>query len=180
MRLAIYARSKSHEYAGDLLKSIQVPESIAQQIVSSIASDAANSEQARRIELDGIKQRLALLRSRIDRLYEDRLDGKITEEFWATKSSEYREQELALETAQKRLTLPVAADRALSVERIFELGNKAYSLYLTRNAAKQAQLLKMVLLNCATDGANLWPNYRKPFDVIAQRAKIKNGRGERI
>ena len=162
---------------GDLLKGIQVPESIAQQIVSSIASDAASSEHARRTELDAIKQRLALLRSRIDRLYEDKLDGKITEEFWAAKSSEYREQELALETAQKRLTLPVAADHALTVERIFELGNKAYSLYLTRNAAEQAQLLKMVLLNCVTDGANLWPNYRKPFDVIAQRAKNEEWSG---
>jgi site-specific DNA recombinase len=127
--------------------------------------------------LDGVKQRLALLRSRIDRLYEDKLDGKITQEFWATKASEYREQELALETALKRLTRPVAPDHALTVERIFELANKAYSLYLTRNAAEQAQLLKMVLLNCATDGANLWPNYRKPFDVIAQRAKNEQWSG---
>jgi hypothetical protein len=90
--------------------------------------------------LDGVKQRLALLRSRIDRLYEDKLDGKITQEFWATKASEYREQELALETALKRLTRPVVPDHALTVERIFELANKAYSLYLTRNAAEQAQL----------------------------------------
>jgi site-specific DNA recombinase len=83
----------------ELLKGIQVPDSIAQQIVSSITKDATSSEQARRTELDGVKQRLALLRSRIDRLYEDKLaklDGKITQEFWATKASEYREQELAV------------------------------------------------------------------------------------
>ena len=79
--------------------------------------------------------------------------------------------------SHERLTAPVAPNRALTAERILELGNKAYSLYLTRNAAEQAQLLKMVLLNCATDGANLWPNYRKPFDVIAQRAKNEEWSG---
>ena len=169
--------AKVADMLGDLLKGIQVPDRIAQQVVSSIATDAASSEQARRVELDGVTQRLALLRSRIDRLYEDKLDGKITEEFWAEKSSAYREQELALETALKRLTRPTLTDHALTVERTFELANKAYSLYVRRNAAEQAQLLKMVLLNCATDGVNLWPNYKKPFDLIAQRAKNEEWSG---
>ncbi len=162
---------------GEVLKGIQVPESVARQIVASITTDTATGEQARKTELESVKQRLALLRSRIDRLYEDKLDDKITEEFWAAKASEYREQELALETALKRLSQPVPADRALAVERIFELANKAYSLYLTRNAAEQGQLLRMLLLNCATDGANLWPTYRKPFDLIAQRAKNEEWSG---
>jgi len=29
----------------------------------------------------------------------------------------------------------------------------------------------MVLLNCAVDGVNIQPTYRKPFDLIFQRAK---------
>ncbi len=29
----------------------------------------------------------------------------------------------------------------------------------------------MVLLNCAVDGVNIQPTYRKPFDMIFQRAK---------
>ena len=61
--------------------------------------------------------------------------------------------------------------RSLTVERIFELANKARFLYVTRNAHERAQLLKMVLLNCATDGVTLTPTYRKPFDIIFERAK---------
>jgi IstB-like ATP binding protein len=48
---------------------------------------------------------------------------------------------------------------------------RAHSLYLTRNHAKRGQLLKSVLLNCATDGVSLTPTYRKPFDLIFQRTK---------
>ncbi len=162
---------------GDVLKGIQVPETVACQIVASIASDSANGEHARQTELESVKQRLAQLRSRMDRMYEDKLDGKITEQFWTAKSSEYREQELVLEAALRRLSQPPAADRALTAERIFELANKAHSLYVARNAAEQGQILKMLLLNCATDGVNLWPNYRKPFDLIAQRVKNEEWSG---
>jgi hypothetical protein len=52
-----------------------------------------------------------------------------------------------------------------------ELANKAYSLYLARNPQEQAQLLRMVLLNCAIDGTTVQPTYRKPFDLIFERAR---------
>jgi hypothetical protein len=45
------------------------------------------------------------------------------------------------------------------------------------NSAERGQLLKTVLLNCATDGLNLWPVYRKPFDVIFERAKSEDWSG---
>ncbi len=31
----------------------------------------------------------------------------------------------------------------------------------------------MVLSNCATDGVSLYPEYRKPFDLIFERAKAE-------
>ena len=60
---------------------------------------------------------------------------------------------------------------------VFELANKAHFLYLTRNSAERGQLLKSVLLNCATDGVSLSPTYRKPFDLIFERAKTENWSG---
>ena len=36
-------------------------------------------------------------------------------------------------------------------------------------------MLRTVLLNCAIDGASLYPSYRKPFDLIFQQKKMKNG-----
>jgi len=58
----------------------------------------------------------------------------------------------------------------LDAKRILELANKAYSLYLTQNPTEQAKLLGIVFLNCSIDAASVWPSYRKPFDLIFQRA----------
>jgi hypothetical protein len=84
---------------------------------------------------------------------------------------DWRDQEIELEATLYRLEKPVGPQNVLTAQRILELANRAYSLYLTRNHAERGQLLKSVLLNCATDGVNLTPTYREPFDLIFQRAK---------
>ncbi len=76
-------------------------------------------------------------------MYEDKLDGKIEEEFWARKMSEWREQERTLESQLAGLSVRATADRVLSVERIFELAHRAHYLYLTRNAEERGQLLNL-------------------------------------
>ena len=68
-----------------------------------------------------------------------------------------------------------------SVPRIWTASNcnRAYSLYVRQNAADQGKLLEMVLSNCTTDGVNLYPAYRKPFDLIFERAKTEEWRARR-
>jgi site-specific DNA recombinase len=168
---------KVSERLGEVLRSIYVPEDIAAAIVSSLESDRTGAESLRQQDLAAAKQRLAALRTRMDQMYEDKLDGKIDEDFWARRMNEWREQERCLEARIEQLSTPLTPQRALTVQTILELANKAYSLYLTRNPAEQGQLLRMVLLNCATDGVSLWPTYRKPFDLIFQRAQRKEWSG---
>jgi hypothetical protein len=91
--------------------------------------------------------------------------------------NEWREQERRLESELSRRKVEVTAESVLTVKRIFELANRAHFLYLTRNHAERAQLLKSVLLNCDTDGVSLWPVYRKPFDLIFERAKNQEWSG---
>ena len=165
------------ERMGDLLKQIYVPETIARTIVNSLNGDVNRSEAERQQQIAGLKQRLATIRTRMDSLYEDKLDGKITEEFWTRKQAEYSDQERTIETALSSLSIPITPDRVLNIQRIFELANKAHFLYVTRNHTERGQLLKSVLLNCATDGVSLWPTYRKPFDLIFQRAKNEEWSG---
>jgi site-specific DNA recombinase len=70
------------ERMGELLKQIYVPETMARTIVGSLNADMNRSEAERQEQVAGLKQRVASLRTRMDQLYEDKLDGKITEKFW--------------------------------------------------------------------------------------------------
>ena len=119
---------------------------------------------------------MAGIRTRLDQAYNDKLDGKITEDFWTRKTREWQQEEQQVLLAVNGLH-DAGPDRALTANRISELANKAYFLYVRQNPVEQGKLLKIVLSNCAIDGASLYPNYRKPFDLICKAAKNEEWSG---
>ncbi len=162
---------------GEVLRGIYVPETVVHGIVESLQGDRERSDTQRQEQLTAMKHRLTALRTRMDQMYEDKLDGQIDEEFWTRKTNEWREQERQLQGGLERLSLPQTAENVLSAQRILELANRAYPLYLTRNHAERGQLLKTVLLNCTTDGITVTPTYKKPFDLILERAETEDWSG---
>ena len=169
--------SRLSDQLGSILKNIYVPEHVVTAIVESMTGDQTRAQEQRSAQITSAQQRLATLRTRMDQAYEDRLDGKLDEQMWTRKLRDWREQEIELEAALHRLETPITAENVLTAQRTLELANRAYSLYFTRNHAERGQLLKSVLLNCTTDGLNLTPTYRKPFDLIFQRAKNEEWSG---
>ncbi|HVH85661.1 MAG TPA: recombinase family protein, partial [Terriglobales bacterium] len=169
--------SRVSEQLGSILKNLYVPEHVVTAIVESMSEDQARAEDQRAAQITSAQQRLSALRTRMDQAYEDKLDGKLDEQMWTRKIRDWREQEIELEATLHLLETPITAENVLTAQRTLELANRAYSLYFTRDHAERGQLLKSVLLNCATDGVNLTPTYRKPFDLIFQRAKNEEWSG---
>lgn len=66
---------------GELLKQIYIPETIAHTIVASLQAENARSQEERQKRATAVQQRLAALRSRMDQMYEDKLDGKVDSDF---------------------------------------------------------------------------------------------------
>ena len=102
----------------------------------------------------------------------------MTEEFWERKASDWRTEEQQVMMAIQGLNAADTSDRALEAEKVFELANKAYSLYLSQNPTEQAKLLRMLVSNYSVDGTSATPAYRYPFDLIFKNAKTENGRDD--
>jgi hypothetical protein len=113
----------------------------------------------------------------MDAAYTDKLDGKIPEDFWERKMSDWRMEEQQVKMAIQGLTNAETGDRALDAQRIFELANKAYSLYVSQNPVEKAKLLRMLFSNCSVDAVSVTPTYRKPFDMIVKRARLEEWSG---
>ena len=83
---------------GDVLKDIYVPEEVADTILASLDSDRARADSERQKRMDTTQQRIAVLRARMDQMYEDKLDGTIDDDFRSRKMNEWRDQERRLES----------------------------------------------------------------------------------
>jgi hypothetical protein len=84
-------------------------------------------------------RREALLRNRMDAAYVDKLDGKITEEFWERKMGDWRLEEQQVKLTLEGLASAKTEDRALSAERTLELANKAYLLVCFAGFVRKGQ-----------------------------------------
>ncbi len=164
---------------GEPLKGLQVPQEVVSRIVGVLREDQSSAGARIAAERSRLESRLAALRTRMDKAYEDKLDGVIEPEFFERKMTEWRGQEQQVRMALQGLGDAISSDRALDAERIFELANKAYSLYVSQNPVEKAKLLRMLLSNCSVDAVSVTPTYRKPFDMIFQRAKKEEWSGRR-
>jgi site-specific DNA recombinase len=157
---------------GQILKDIHIPDDILEQLQNSLLNDKDREETIRKQQGERLASRLTLVLRRMDQAYQDKLDGKISEEFWMRKSEEWQTEEKEIRASLHALET-AKPERVLDAVRTLELANKAYFLYVKQDHAEKAKLLKMVLSNCGIDAASLYPTYRKPFDLIFQRVKTE-------
>jgi site-specific DNA recombinase len=165
------------ERLGDVLKDVYIPDEVVQSIESRLQREQVQARNRSTVERANLEKQLAALHRRMDGAYTDKLDGRISEEFWDRTRVNLEQQEMRLKSLIFDQDETKQSDRLLDVHRILELANKAYFLYVTRKPAEQAELLKMVLLNCSIDAVSLYPTYKKPFDMIFKRAKLHEWSG---
>ena len=122
---------------GDVLRGIRVPDHVARAIVESVENDHGS---ARRSGCENCQRRNS------DSPHCARGWTGCTRTNWTARSTrisgngraDWRTEERALQSAADSLDMPLPENRALTAQRILELANKAYFLYLTRNPAEQA------------------------------------------
>ena len=113
----------------------------------------------------------------MDAAYADKLDGKISVEFWQRKQAEWGEEEQRIKAQLSALKDQNCATDLADARRILELAQTAHSRLVVKPPSEQAEILRNVLLNCAIDSTSLYPSYRQPFDLIAQRVKSEEWSG---
>jgi DNA invertase Pin-like site-specific DNA recombinase len=106
------------------------------------------------------------LQDRVDSMYEDKLDGRIANEFFDSKAAEIR---AAQTTIIRDLGAHQTANRSYIEEgvQLLELAHRAHALFESQPAAEKRKLLDFVLSNCTWKGGELTAKYRQPFDVLA-------------
>jgi hypothetical protein len=75
---------------GKILKDIHIPHDILAQLQKPLLNDKGREEEVRRQQGERLAQRQSEVHRRMDEAYQDKLDGKISGEFWMRKSGEWQ------------------------------------------------------------------------------------------
>ncbi len=118
-------------------------------------------------QINSLRGRQDKLRDRIDNLYIDKLDGKISEEYWLAKHNQWSNE---LNIVQENVKTYENANISFmeDCEKILKICNEIKSLYIIGDNSEKRELLNYVLQNLTLEGEKLCYTYKKPFDIFAK------------
>lgn len=153
-------------YSGNSEISEKLAEWIKRVLKDSHAAETEYHAQA----LEKLDREYQMIQKRVDALYDDKLDEKITEEFYKKKLDQYQGQLNAI-LNQKNRHQSAGVDYYELGTSILELSRKAVNTYLSRSNTEKRQLLQILLSNLYLKDGNLSPVYHPAFQILAEKAK---------
>ena len=136
--------------------------------ISSVLAESFKDEQRYTKErINSLNTQKQKLRERIGKIYLDKLDCKISEDFWPDRHNKWTQDLLAIQNA-------ITAHEKTNINfiemgtKFLKICNEVEDLYKVADNSEKRELLNYVLQNLCMDGENLSYEYKKPFDIFAK------------
>ncbi len=149
-----------------LFQSIQIPEYAYNEVSEALRTAHEDKKRMRDSTLANIDAEIEKYQRRIEKVYEDHLDGKIPDLLYQRKFEEYRTSQKSLQN--KRVNIEQVEDEYYgTVNHLLRLSKNAPKLFEKANNEQKRSMINLVLSNLQLDGNQLRWEYKKPFDTMA-------------
>ena len=112
-----------------------------------------------------IKHRIDVLNRRLSKLYDDRMDGIITDDFYFEKRDDWQKE---LDELCFKFEKTATSNRNLidDANLVIELSKDAHSLYLRQTPKEKAELMKLLAIELLFDGEKLIITPHSAFSTL--------------
>ena len=144
----------------------------AEQIKEKIKQNHAQEIEYKESTLKALQTRYNQLQRRLDVLYDDRLDEKISPERWELKQKEITNEQATIQEQIQKLK----AEEAKYFEiwlNIMDLARRAREIYEKRSPEERRLLLTHIFSNLMLNDGKVLPTLKKPVAVLAKRVQQK-------
>ena len=149
----------------ELYKSLQIPLNVIEQITSTLRTSHQDKTQFHRTMLQSFQSEYQKYETRIEKMYEDKLDGNINASLYNQKREEYRRKQDELTDKIARLGI-ADEEYYLTSEYFLRIASRAYDLFLSSEPEQKRQLIKITLQNLKLKGKKIDFELVKPFDQV--------------
>ena len=168
-----HARTRLREEQVDeqvlsLFEQLEVPdEKVRDWFANALRARARDQQRETADKVVDLNRQVAVLSKQQDQLLNLRLLEEIDQDTFASKNTNLRDRiaRLSLKIEAQHRNKSEQADIAV---KVFELSQMLRDKWLTADIAAKRQLLEIVCLNLSLVDGTLVPEWRKPFDVLAE------------
>lgn len=147
-------QERIEESFGEFLKKLSMPVSEFERlknVVKEFINQGCDYIEQKTAE---IKRRIDVLNRRLSKLYDEHIDGIISDDLYFEKRDAWQKE---LDELLFNFEMTASSNRNLinDAETIIELSKDAYSLYLRQTPKEKAELMKLLTIELLFDGQNL-------------------------
>jgi hypothetical protein len=134
-------------------------------------------EKTENTMIENISKQIQLLKNRLNKMYIDKIDGKIQEEFFNEKSVEWNNEIQELEVELNAICKTDDSFFA-NCQKILELCENASACYLAGTIKEKQQILKMLCSNFIFDGEKVHVYLKSTFESFFKSASCRLNLGQ--
>jgi len=120
-----------------------------------------------------LTKRQVLLKQRLDKLYDDKLDDKISEDFYQRKYEEYSAELRNLDKSLSKVNNASLSYFELSLN-FYDLSQRSTEIYNKASIEEKRSLIKVIFDSLTIDNGVLEWNYSKPFKMLYDAVQTTN------
>jgi DNA invertase Pin-like site-specific DNA recombinase len=161
-----YTREEAlQEQFATSLKELVIPPGVLPWLQEAVAESDLTQRGAHSRELSRLEEQHRRIDAKLQTLYDDRLDARITAESYDRKARDLRSQalELSRRIDNMRGNAPAPVDAAINV---MELTSRAGELFLVQPAEEKQALLHLVLKSASWAHGQLQTEFENPFEAL--------------
>lgn len=151
----------------EIIKATSVSDTVMNQILQDLADEHNNEQLYYKNKAETARREISRLKSRLETLYEDRLDERITLDDYDERAQKYKDE---IENLERKLLQVTTEDKSFIVDAsyLLKLSHRALELFESSKPALKNKLLKIILSNLEFNDKMLFYKRRAPFDVISE------------
>jgi len=157
-----------------LFKNLEVKNKrLAEWIKKSLKESHLEEIEYRTNAKKELENRLQSVEQRLEKLYDDKLDEKITVDFYDKKFAAYSAEQKEIASSLKKLSNENLRYYEVGIN-IYELSQRAEELYNQAEPERKKRLLSLVFDELILDKEKVVHKYSKPFEILSEAVKATN------
>ncbi len=152
---------------GQAIGAIRMDDDVLDWVIAALKESHADKKKYHAERIASLQAQYEKLQRRLDAMYEDKLDGRIDQDFYDRKSSAWKKEQ---DEILRKLERQQNANRSYLDEgvKLLELAQRAVILYEKQTVQEKRRIINFVCSNSLWKDGRLHPNYRQPFDILAE------------
>jgi len=159
------------------LRELVIPPRVLRWLQEAVAESDLNERAARGREVKRLEEQHRRLGSKLEAMYEDRLEGRISLEMYDRKSKELRGQALELSRRINEIQASAPAPVQAAID-LMDLTSRAADLFRAQPPREKQRFLRVVLKSASWQHGRLQTEFEEPFENLRRSNQLSQTKQE--